>query len=214
MAQLFGRNANWMARSIFFGLPLLALLSISVAEGLDQSSYVTGQNEYLDQPVPFSHEHHVGDLGIDCRYCHTQVERGAIAQIPPSETCMTCHSQIWSKSPTLAPVRDSYRSGDALRWKRVTRLPDFVYFDHSVHVAKGVACVTCHGQMQKMKLTRLEHPMQMQFCIDCHRDPTPHLHPPEEVTNPRLVDLPPEIALELARKYDVKPKMDCITCHR
>ena len=214
MAQLFGRNANWIARSIFIGLPIGALLSITVAEGFDRSDYVTQNDQFIDQPVPFSHSHHVGDLGVDCRYCHTQVERGAIAQIPPSETCMTCHSQIWSKSATLAPVRDSYRTGEPLKWNRVTKLPDFVYFNHSVHLSKGVACVSCHGEMQTMKLTRLEHPMQMRFCIDCHRDPTPNLHPREDVTDPTVLPVSPAMAEELAHKYDVQSKTDCITCHR
>jgi hypothetical protein len=124
-----------------------------------------------DQPVPFSHDHHVSGLGIDCRYCHTTVETSAFAGIPSTEICMGCHSQIWNDSPLLAPVRESYRSGEPLRWTRVHDLPDFAYFDHSIHVAKGIACESCHGRVDRMPLMRKAYSLQMEWCLDCHRHP-------------------------------------------
>ena len=135
----------------------------------------------VEQPVPFSHEHHVAGLGIDCRYCHTGVEKSAFAGIPPTETCMTCHSQVWRDAPALAPVRESWATGKPLRWKRVHDLPDYVYFNHSIHVQKGVACVSCHGRVDKMPLMAKQHSLYMRWCLDCHRAPEAHQQPVSEV---------------------------------
>ena len=135
-----------------------------------------------DQTVPFSHKHHAGDLGIDCRYCHTGVETGADAGLPPTHTCMTCHSQIWTGAPMLAPVRESYATGTPLKWNRVAQLPDYVYFDHHVHVDNGVACVECHGRVDEMPLTWRAQPFTMGFCLECHKDPAKALRPPSMVT--------------------------------
>lgn len=198
------------------GLPILILVSLALAEAVDRSEYVTEVNHIVDQPVPFSHEHHVAQIGIDCRYCHTQVEKGPVAQIPSSEICMTCHSQIWKESPVLEPVRRSHETGQPLHWNKVTKLPDFVYFNHSIHVKKGVACTSCHGEVEKMALPYLAHPMEMEFCLNCHRNPSPHLRPRDQVVNPNYQPaLPQEIlGVELMKKYDVQKKLDCITCHR
>jgi hypothetical protein len=218
VAQLFGRQSNWIARTVVIGLPILALLSIAVAEGVDRSSFITRAETNIDQPVPFSHVHHVGEVGIDCRYCHTQVEHGAQAQIPPTEVCMTCHSQIWSQSPTLESVRESYKSGQPIHWKRVYRLPDYVYFNHSIHIAKGIGCISCHGSVEKSNLTHLAQPLQMTFCLNCHKNPVPNLRPREEIANPNYVLesglVTDELRAELSRKYHVESKIDCVTCHR
>ena len=130
-----------------------------------------------EQPIPFSHAHHVGGLGIDCRYCHTSVETSSFAGIPPTKTCMNCHSQIWSTSPTLEPVRESFRTGVSIQWTRVNDLPDYVYFNHSIHVNKGIGCESCHGRVDRMPLTWQENSLQMDWCLDCHRDPGKHIRP-------------------------------------
>src|SRR5258708_25577585 len=140
-------------------------------EQVSRSDYTTGVHVVRNQPVEFSHQHHVGGLGIDCRYCHTGVEESSMAGMPPTETCMQCHRWIWRESPKLAPVRDSFRTGRPIRWARVHDLPDFVYFDHGIHVKKGVACVTCHGRIDRMPLVRREHTLHMQWCLACHRHP-------------------------------------------
>ena len=137
----------------------------------------------MTQPIPFSHEHHVAGLGIDCRYCHTSVEVSATAGIPPTATCYNCHKLIWKDSPMLEPVRSSFRTGEPIHWTKIHDLPDFAYFDHSIHVAKGVGCAECHGRVDKMALMRSEHALQMRWCIECHRNPEAHLRPKEEVFN-------------------------------
>lgn len=180
MAQLFHPSSNTIAKvSIVgsaIGLPLLgfALLSINITYG--NSMYVP-----IEQPVQFSHKHHVGDDGIDCRYCHTTVDKDRFANIPPTETCMTCHSQIWSDSPELKPVYDSYRTGKPISWKRVHDMPDFVYFNHAIHINKGVSCVTCHGRVDQMALTTKVHTMTMSWCLDCHRHPEQYIRPKDKV---------------------------------
>ena len=135
------------------------------------------------QPVPFSHQHHVGDLGIDCRYCHTAVEKSSYAGMPPTETCMNCHSQIWVGSDMLAPVRESYRTDQSLHWQRIYNLPGFVYFDHSIHIHKGIGCTTCHGRIDEMPITFQMPSLLMEWCLDCHRHPEPNLRPPGEIFN-------------------------------
>jgi MoCo/4Fe-4S cofactor protein with predicted Tat translocation signal len=144
---------------------------------------VTGQHLTRDQPVQFSHAHHVGSMGIDCRYCHTTVEESAFANIPPTKTCMNCHSQIWINAPILEPVRASFRENRPLEWWRVHDLPDFVYFNHSIHVAKGVGCATCHGPVDKMPLMYQENSLQMRWCLECHRNPAKYVRPKDQVFN-------------------------------
>ncbi|HTC95909.1 MAG TPA: cytochrome c3 family protein [Terriglobales bacterium] len=177
MAQIFHRSANSLARmSILGGLFILVTVGAVLAE-LQRSPYVTRQHEARVQTPPFSHQHHVGGMGLDCRYCHTSVEDSNFAGIPPTKTCMNCHAQIWSTQPMLEPVRQSYATGKSLEWIRVHDLPDFVYFDHSIHINKGVGCQSCHGQVDKMPLMYMEHSLQMEWCLSCHREPEKYIRP-------------------------------------
>src|SRR5438874_9464915 len=171
MPQIFHPSTNTISRVSIAGLIGVLGLTAAVAGGFFESTYLTGVNVPQDQPVPFSHQHHVGGLGIDCRYCHTTVETAAFAGMPASETCMSCHSQIWKDSPLLAPVRDSFRTGKPLVWTRVHDLPDFVYFNHSIHVAKGIGCESCHGRVDQMPLMRKDASLLMEWCLHCHRHP-------------------------------------------
>lgn len=186
------------------------------------SSYATLIGWVRDQPVPFSHEHHVGGLGIDCRYCHTAVETSEHADLPPTHVCMTCHSQLWTGAPVLAPVRDSLATGRPIAWQRVARLPDYVYFNHAIHIDRGVPCVTCHGRVDRMPLTARAEPFQMRWCLDCHRDPAPRLRPPDQVTrmdwsewdaHPERHALYGEMMIKV---YGIEPAKldDCDVCHR
>jgi hypothetical protein len=216
--QIFYRSTNTLAKvSIFGAVFILAFLGWLVGV-LMRSGYQTRENVIVHQPVPFSHDHHVAGLGIDCRYCHTSVERSSSAGIPPTETCMNCHRQIWTNADLLEPVRASYRDGTPIRWARVHDLPDFVYFNHSVHVAKGVACVTCHGRVDRMPLMYQEASLLMEWCLDCHRDPTKNIRPREEVFNMDWQPPPPEelkaLQARLAKEYNVQSLMSCSTCHR
>src|SRR5438874_7858654 len=182
MAQIFHHSTNTLSRlSIFGAVFVLGFLAWAFAE-LDRSSYNTREHMAREQPVPFSHAHHVGGIGIDCRYCHTSVENSGFAGIPPTKTCMNCHSQIWSTSPTLEPVRASFREDRSINWTRVHDLPDFVYFNHSIHVNKGVGCESCHGRVDRMPLMFQENSLQMEWCLDCHRHPEKVLRPREFIT--------------------------------
>ena len=163
MGQIFKERANAIAKLVMFGGPALILVMGAVFYALGQSDYLTRVNYPLDQPIPFSHQHHVGGLGIDCRYCHTSVTQSSFAGLPPTETCMTCHSQIWKEPPVLKPVRDSFQTGNPIKWTRVYDLPDYVYFNHSIHVNKGVACVTCHGRVDEMPITWKTQPLYMRW---------------------------------------------------
>jgi len=177
MAQIFHRSANSLARMSILGLLfVMATIGALLAE-LQRSPYVTRQYEQIVQTPPFSHQHHVGGMGIDCRFCHTSVEDSNFAGIPPTKTCMNCHAQIWTNAPMLEPVRESFRSGKSLTWTRVHDLPDFVYFDHSIHVNKGIGCKSCHGEVDNMPLMREEHSLQMEWCLSCHREPAKNLRP-------------------------------------
>lgn len=172
----------------------------------------------VDQPVPFSHKHHVGEIGIDCRYCHGSVEDSSFAGLPPTHTCMTCHSRLFDTVPMLEPVRLSLAEDRPLRWRRVHDLPDFVFFDHSAHVRQGVGCVTCHGRVDRMPLTFRVEPLTMRWCLDCHREPWPHLRPREQVF--AMDWAPPEDRLALGRRladaYGIHTERltDCSVCHR
>src|SRR3569833_310311 len=216
--QIFRPGANTVAKLVLACLGVVPVLAVGLAYQIVGSPYITVQNVTLNQPVPFSHEHHVGGLGIDCRYCHTSVENARFAGMPPTETCMTCHSQIWPNAEMLAPVRESLAKKQPIAWLRVHRLPDYVYFDHSVHVAKGVGCTTCHGDVGQMRLMRQGAPLTMQWCLDCHRDPKPFLRPREAVFDPKWQ--PPknqaEIGSKLAAAYHIHTAhlTDCTVCHR
>jgi len=218
MSQLFHRSTNTIARFLIFG-SLIAVLGLAWAGAeISRSSYVTQVGVARVQPVPFSHVQHVAGLGIDCRYCHTSVEEGPFAGIPSTHTCMSCHSQIWSDSPELEPVRASYRNDESLRWVRVHDLPDYVYFDHSIHVNKGVGCDTCHGRVDQMPLMWREASLQMEWCLECHREPERYLRPRDQVFNAEWK--PPEgdrlaFGQKLVTDYHVQRNLDdCSICHR
>ena len=177
MAQIFHPSTNTLSKASIFGAVFIIGGLIWVSTIFDRSSYVTQAGVAREQPVPFSHKHHVGGMGIDCRYCHTSVETSAFAGIPATEICMTCHSQIWTDSPMLEPVRASFRTGKPLEWSRVHDLPDFVYFDHSIHVKKGIGCATCHGRVDQMPLMWREKTLHMEWCLECHRAPERFVRP-------------------------------------
>lgn len=219
MSQIFHRSTNTISRfSIFGALFVLGAVIWAVAV-VNRSAYVTDAGLAREQPVQFSHAHHVGGLGIDCRYCHTSVEQSAFANVPATKICMNCHAQIWNQSPMLEPVRESFRTGTSLTWVRVNDLPDFVYFDHSIHVAKGVGCDTCHGPVDRMPLMYQYASLQMEWCLECHREPERYLRPRSEVYNMQYQPPPDQLALgrELAREYRVRGAdvlLSCSTCHR
>ena len=215
MPQIFHRSTNTVAKVTLFGAVFFVAVLGWVFATLDRSSYSTGQGVILAQPVPFSHDHHTAAMGIDCRYCHTSVETEAFAGIPSTAICMNCHKTIWSESDMLAPVRASYATGEPIGWTRVNDLPDYVYFDHSIHVAKGVGCATCHGRVDEMPLVYRAHSLQMEWCLDCHRNPERYVGPREEVFNMawRAEDQA-GLGAALVADYHIDPRIDCSTCHR
>ncbi len=183
MAQIFDRSSNALAR---MSLVLTGLLVIALGVTLDQlqrSPWVTRQGQRADQPIPFSHKHHVTGLGIQCQYCHTSVEKSSYAGIPPTKTCMNCHSQIWTNANLLEPVRNSWATGESIPWTRVHDLPDYVYFSHEIHVNKGIGCSSCHGRVDLMPLMYQENTLQMEWCLNCHRNPGKNLRPTGEIYN-------------------------------
>lgn len=219
MSQIFPRSANAVARMSLAGVLGFVLFLGWVVFSLMRSGWATKQQEYVEQPVQFSHAHHVGGMGIDCRYCHTSVEQSAFAGIPPTQTCMNCHSQIFPNAPILEPVRASLRDGVNLRWTRVHDLPDFVYFSHKIHVRQGVGCATCHGPVDQMPLMYQAESLLMEWCLDCHRAPEQYLRPREEVFNMNYV--PPanqlELGLQLKADYGIaspEHMTSCSVCHR
>lgn len=222
MPQIFTRSADTRLRAALLLVALAAVGAVLFIGGYMESSYATLIGWVRDQPVPFSHEHHVGGLGIDCRYCHTAVETSEHADLPPTHVCMTCHSQLWTGAPVLAPVRDSLATGRPIAWQRVARLPDYVYFNHAIHIDRGVPCVTCHGRVDRMPLTARAEPFRMRWCLDCHRDPAPRLRPPDQVTrmdwsewdaHPERHALYGEMMIKV---YGIEPAKldDCDVCHR
>jgi hypothetical protein len=218
MTQIFSTTADAWVRLFMAGVLALCTGGIAAAIGFARSDYYTGARIHpASQPVPFSHQHHVGGLDLDCRYCHTSVSAGPRAGLPPTYTCMTCHSQIWTSAPMLAPVRQSLADDKPLVWRRVARLPDYVYFRHDIHVAKGVGCVTCHGRVDHMPLTVKAHAFTMQFCIDCHRNPAPHLRPRGRITDMEWA--PRDARAEgaaLMKQYGIRlgEITHCSVCHR
>lgn len=199
-------------------LAIVSVLGLAVWAGylLVRSPYETMQNVPREQPVPFSHEHHVGGLGIDCRYCHTTVEKSAFANIPATKICMNCHQQMWASSPMLEPVRESYRTGKSIEWTRVNDLPDFVYFNHSIHVHEGIGCATCHGRVDRMPLMWQAEPLTMEWCLDCHRHPERYVRPRSEVFN-MAYRAPADqevFGRKLVAEYHIQSLTSCSTCHR
>lgn len=216
MAQLFHRSANSLAKVSIAAAVILAGTILVAAYSLDRGSYTTDVAVVKDQPVPFSHKHHITDDGIDCRYCHTSVETSSYAGLPATEICMSCHSQIWSNATILEPVRASFRTGDSLAWTRVHDLPEFVYFNHSIHINKGIGCASCHGRVDQMPLMFKVNTLYMNWCIECHRDPWKYVRPREQVFN--MAYEPPanqeEFGRKLVKEYKIQSLTDCWTCHR
>jgi hypothetical protein len=216
MAQIFPPSSNGIARLMLVGLLVLVASSGLVVYELGTTSYVTRAFEARQQPIQFSHERHVAGNGLDCRFCHTAAETSATAGIPPTKTCMGCHSQIWSTSPYLDPVRSSFATDTSIQWVKVHDLPDFVYFNHSIHLNKGVGCTTCHGRVDQMPLMWTVQSLQMNWCLDCHRTPEKYLRPRAAVFS--VTYEPPANQLELGRalvaKYNVRKLTSCSTCHR
>ncbi len=216
MASLFRPKHNTLAR---LSLLILAGGAAGTVGGILlywRTPPARGMNIPVEQPIQFDHRHHTRDEGIDCRYCHSTVDKSPHAGIPPTELCLNCHSQVWNKSPHLEPVRRSFIEGRPIVWKKVNDVPDFVYFNHAIHVNKGVGCVTCHGRVDEMPAVEKAQPLSMSWCLDCHRNPGPNLRPVEEVTN---MEWKPEgdpvaVAAELAKTNEVHTRTSCTTCHR
>ncbi len=221
MAQIFKPSANSLARTsiIITVLALGGLLGALYELGAD-STYATRQGDAREQPIPFSHAHHVGSMGIECRYCHTGVENSQHAMVPPTKTCMNCHSQIWINSSTLEPVRESYRTNESIKWTKVHDLPDFVYFNHSIHVKKGVGCETCHGRVDKMALMYQNATLEMRWCLECHRNPENFVRPRQFITkmgyDPEtdMKTTQAELGPKLVKEYNIQKLETCWTCHR
>src|SRR5512145_190894 len=219
MSQLFHRNTNVYSRLSILAVLLFVGSLVATLYLLNWSSYNTNQDVQVEQPIQFSHAHHVGGMGIDCQYCHTSVEDSGFANIPPTKTCMNCHSQIWNTAPILEPVRASFREDKPLKWTRVHDLPDFVYYNHSIHVAKGVGCATCHGRVDTMPLMYQNATLMMSWCLDCHRNPAKYVRPRDQIYNmawePPADD--PDLGARLVKEYkigSVEQLTSCSTCHR
>jgi Zn ribbon nucleic-acid-binding protein len=219
MAQIFRPSTNTFSKVTIFGAVIFIGLLLWVLAVLYRSSWVTEVGVVREQPVPFSHQHHVGGLGIDCLYCHTSVEESSFAGLPPTQTCMNCHSQIWANSPMLAPVRESYRSNRSLAWTRVHDLADFAYFNHQIHVRKGIACADCHGEVDRMPLMWRVNSLQMRWCLDCHRkfENDPDIYP---AVNRQLLSTVvqvrnnPQSGPTPVSHAELSVLTSCSTCHR
>jgi len=218
MPQLFHPSMNTISRVSIFGAVFFVAAALVLPGVIMRTSYINEVGVIREQPVPFSHEHHVGDVGLDCRYCHGGVEQSPFAGMPATKTCMKCHSQLFVDSNLLAPVRESYRENRPLRWTRVHDVPDYAHFDHSIHIHKGVGCTTCHGPVNEMPLMWRESSLTMLWCLDCHRDPGPNLRPREAVFSMESTSTAREKAErspeELLEAYQVQSKTSCSVCHR
>lgn len=218
MAQIFPRSANWASKASILAVLLVAASVLGMLLNINRTHYVNQVNVPLDQPTPFSHKHHVTGLGLDCRYCHTTVETSAFAGIPPTETCMTCHSQIWTEAPMLEPVRASFRDNTPIAWNRVHDLPDFVYFNHGIHISQGIGCQTCHGQVDQMPLTWKVNSLNMEWCLECHKNPAQFIRPRDQVFNMNYEQPADQESLgqRLVAEYQVETRQltNCSICHR
>ncbi|HSL82302.1 MAG TPA: cytochrome c3 family protein [Thermoanaerobaculia bacterium] len=216
MPQLFPPRANNVARGSLAVLVVLVALGGLALDRIQRSPFVTREGVVYEQPVPFSHDHHVAAMGINCRYCHTSVETSSFAGLPSTSTCMNCHKLVWNDSPMLEPVRESYRTGEPLAWNRIHDLPDFVYFDHSIHVAKGIGCESCHGRVDRMPLMFQAASLQMEWCLACHRNPELHVRPREEVYTMgwKPPADQPDLRARLVEEYDIQTLESCSVCHR
>lgn len=215
MPQIFHPSMNTVARVSVFGAAFIVTAIVALLLLVVRSPYATEVGVVREQPVPFSHKHHVGDVGLDCRYCHTSVEDSSVAGIPPTKTCMNCHSQLFSESAMLQPVRDSFATGKPLHWTRVHDLPDYVYFNHSIHVHKGIGCVKCHGPVNEMPLMWRQESLHMHWCLNCHRHPELFVEDRANVFDPALDSIiDPAAARALVDDYHIQSKTSCYTCHR
>jgi len=219
MAQIFHRSANLIARFSVLALVILANLALAVVLVVARSPYITNQRVTRNQPLQFSHKHHTGDDGIDCRYCHTSVETSAYAGIPPTKTCMNCHSVLFNNVGYLEPVRESYRTDQSIQWVKVQRLADYVYFNHSIHINKGVGCSSCHGAVNQMPLMFQASPLNMQWCLDCHRNTEMNVRPKDQVFNMdwKAPANQEEVGKKLVAEYKIRTVAEltsCSTCHR
>jgi hypothetical protein len=219
MAQVFRPISNLMAKAAILGILVFVGGSFVVLDALHKSDYVRQRGIAIEQPVPFSHKHHA-NLGIDCRYCHTSVETSSFANVPPTRTCMNCHNIMWNEAPMLEAVRQSWAKKEPLEWYRVHDLPDFVYFNHSAHLNAGIGCATCHGRVDQMPLTWKQEPLYMQWCLECHRDPTPFIRPKDKITDMAFdpLSLTQEQRTELVKYHGVDHAnhrlTNCAICHR
>lgn len=212
MAQVFDRSSNALARA---ALVLTGLLVVGLGVALNQlqrSPWVTRQGQRADQPVPFSHRHHIQGLGIQCQYCHTSVEKSSYAGIPPTKTCMNCHAQIWTNAAMLEPVRKSWATGESVKWIRIHDLPDYVYFNHEIHVNKGIGCASCHGRVDEMPIMYAENSLQMEWCLNCHREPTKNLRPTSEIYNMAWSGPSKDKPVWCAETGKVAPTAQAISC--
>ena len=219
MAQIFHRSANLIARFSVLALVVLANLALAVVLLVARSPYITNQRVTRNQPLQFSHKHHVGDDGIDCRYCHTSVESSAYAGIPPTRTCMNCHSVLFNNVAYLEPIRESYRTDESIQWVKVHRLADYVYFNHSIHINKGIGCSTCHGAVNQMPLMFQASPLNMDWCLACHRHPEQNVRPKDQVFNMdwKAPANQEELGKKLVAEYKIRTVNEltsCSTCHR
>lgn len=221
MPQIFHPSFNLLARLSIFGGVLVPVIALVTIDRINRSQVVTGVEMAIEQPVQFSHQHHVGGLGVDCRYCHTSVEESASAGIPSVDTCAGCHKEIWSDAPLIKPVLEAYRTGKPMRWRRVHDLPDFAYFNHSIHIKKGVGCASCHGRVDRMPLVWRASSLQMDWCLECHRNPGPNLRPQEHIYD--MAWTPPggqagrELQERLMKQYRIRSERElttCSVCHR
>jgi len=208
--------ANTIFRLVLVGGGVLLVLVLCIGYLVVRSPYEMMQDVPREQPLQFSHEHHVGGLGIDCRYCHVSVETSSFADLPPTSICMHCHSQMWAAAPAVEPVRESYRDGRSIQWTKVYSLPDYVYFDHSIHVHKGIGCATCHGRVDRMPLTWQAPELTMAWCLECHRNPERYVRPEAEVFNMSYSPPADQAALgeRLVREYHIQRLTSCSICHR
>jgi hypothetical protein len=219
MAQIFRRRANALARTGVAAVILLAGGLSLIALGVMRSPYVTNVGIPRQQPIPYSHKLHVGQLGLDCRYCHTSVESSSFAGLPATETCMNCHSQVGLDNSVLEPVRKSYQEGRSIEWTRVNDLPDYVYFDHSIHIHKGVGCITCHGQVDQLDVMVPSRAWSMDTCLECHRNPIPYLRPRSDIFSMHAPPPPDQqkAGEALFKTYDIdspEKLTNCSICHR
>lgn len=217
MSQIFPRYANTLARTVIAAGIFLTCFCGWALFAIYWSPYTTLVKVPIEQPVPFSHEHHVNGLGIDCRFCHTSVEKSSSAGVPATEICMTCHSQLYTDAPLLAPVRQSLTEDSPLKWNRVNDVPDFVFFNHSIHVNKGIGCATCHGPMDRMPLTWKQNTLYMKWCLECHKDPAQFIRPQNEIFNMEWAATnQAELGRKLVAQYHVHVTQltDCSMCHR